>query len=150
MIMVGVTVKFAGYCIVYPMFDMIMVTCGCCCYLLHIVYPVFDTVMVTLWALLCAGRVCGLRQSEPGSTVHGTGAAGHLQDPHRPPLSLHVSTVEFKSFFKTTLLFPCRKFGLPHLDLAAAAARGALPIPARVCGVFVHPSDGKPTNLWDF
>ena len=84
----------------YPMFDMIMVTCGCCCYLLHIVYPVFDTVMVTLWALLCAGRVCGLHQSEPGSTVHGTGAAGHLQDPHRPPLSLHVSTVEFKLFFK--------------------------------------------------
>lgn len=79
--MVGVAVKSAGY-------------------LQHIVWPVFDTVMVTLWVSLCAGRVCGLHQSEPGSTVHGTGAAGHLQDPHRPPLSLHVSTVEFKLFFK--------------------------------------------------
>ena len=39
-----------------------------------------------------AGRLRGFNQSEPGCIVHGTGAAGHLQDSHRPSLSIHVGT----------------------------------------------------------
>ena len=40
-----------------------------------------------------------------------------------------------------TSFIPCGKFGSPYLDKATAAARAALPIPSRECGIFVSPNE---------
>ena len=52
-------------------------------------------------------------------------------------------------FFLSTSLIPCRKFGLPYLGKATAAARAALPIPNSACSIFVCPNKGMAASAWD-
>ena len=52
-------------------------------------------------------------------------------------------------FFFFTSFIACRKFGLPYLGKATAAARAALPIPNSASGIFLCPKEGMAANAWD-
>ena len=50
-------------------------------------------------------------------------------------------------FFDISFISSGKKFGLPYLNKATAAARAALPIPNRAWDNFVCPN--KAANTWD-
>ena len=54
-----------------------------------------------------------------------------------------------KLIFYTSFI-PCKKFRLPYLSQAKAAATAVLPVPNGACGIFVCPNKGMATNAWDF
>ena len=48
------------------------------------------------------------------------------------------------------IIIPRGKFGSAYLGKATTAERAALPIPSRVCGIFLCPDNGMAAGVWDF
>ena len=63
-------------------------------------------------------------------------------------LFLVATTLAIFFFHFITSLIPCGKFESPYLGKATAAARAALPIPNRACGIFVCPNEGVAAIAW--
>ena len=53
------------------------------------------------------------------------------------------------NFFFYYFITPLREIGSPYLGKDTTAARAALPVSNRACGIFVCPDKGVAANVWD-